>query len=127
MKDLGTAPQQHDSLFDHWHLAFWKRMHEQFGAKIHINIYYQTVARDFAIDRMPDIDENWPADQTDRRPTGLHWAYPPTMERVVAMRFRPGSTAATSTARRLRSGLRTLLTGGPPGGTLCLMQRYTSQ
>ena len=54
LKDLGTAPQQYDSLFDHWYLAFWRRMHEQFGAKVHINIYYQTVARDFTIAGMPD-------------------------------------------------------------------------
>jgi len=39
LRDL--AEQQPASLFDHWYLAFWREMHERFGAKIHINIYYQ--------------------------------------------------------------------------------------
>ncbi len=42
LKDLGTNPDAYRSLFDHWYLAFWRQMHEQFGAKIHFNIYYQT-------------------------------------------------------------------------------------
>jgi hypothetical protein len=40
LKDLGRGSC--DSLFDHWYMAFWRDMHERFGAKIHINIYYQT-------------------------------------------------------------------------------------
>jgi hypothetical protein len=39
LRDL--AREQPDSLFDHWYLAFWREMNERFGAKIHINIYYQ--------------------------------------------------------------------------------------
>ncbi len=39
LRDLATEPPE--SLFDHWYLAFWREMHERFGAKIHINIYYQ--------------------------------------------------------------------------------------
>ena len=54
LKDLGTAPQDYASLFDHWYLGFWRRMHREFGAKIHINIYYQTVEHDFNITQMPD-------------------------------------------------------------------------
>lgn len=52
--DLGTAPQDYASLFDHWYLAFWRGMHEQFGAKIHINIYYQTMDQRFNLTQMPD-------------------------------------------------------------------------
>jgi len=39
LKDMGLG--SYDSLFDHWYMAFWRDMHERFGAKIHINIYYQ--------------------------------------------------------------------------------------
>ncbi|MGC9318863.1 MAG: hypothetical protein ACP5KN_12600 [Armatimonadota bacterium] len=39
LRDLADEPPE--SLFDHWYLAFWRQMHERFGAKIHINIYYQ--------------------------------------------------------------------------------------
>ena len=48
LKDLGTRPDRYPSLFDHWYLAFWRRMHETFGVKIHINIYYQTEGFDLA-------------------------------------------------------------------------------
>ncbi len=40
LKDLGLG--DYGSLFDHWYMAFWRDMHRRFGAKIHINIYYQT-------------------------------------------------------------------------------------
>ena len=52
LKDLGTEPERYDSLFDHWYLGFWREMHEEFGAKIHINIYYQTDG--FDLTQMPD-------------------------------------------------------------------------
>lgn len=52
LKDLGTNPAAYPSLFDHWYLAFWKEMHETYGAKIHINIYYQTDG--FDLTQMPD-------------------------------------------------------------------------
>ncbi|MFB3883004.1 MAG: hypothetical protein ACE149_17190 [Armatimonadota bacterium] len=53
LKDLGTRPDDYRSLFDHWYLAFWRRMHEEYDAKIHINIYYQTVGGGFTIAQMP--------------------------------------------------------------------------
>ena len=52
LKDLGTEPEKYPSLFDHWYLGFWKQMHEEFGAKIHINIYFQTEG--FDLTQMPD-------------------------------------------------------------------------
>jgi hypothetical protein len=62
LKDLGTIPEDYPSLFDHWYLAFWRRMHEEFGAKIHINIYYQTVERDFTLAQLPQKwSEEWRA------------------------------------------------------------------
>ncbi len=53
LKDLGTKPEAYPSLFDHWYLAFWREMHQTYGAKIHLNIYYQTDG--FDLSQMPDI------------------------------------------------------------------------
>jgi hypothetical protein len=52
LKDLGTEPESFGSLFDHWYLAFWRQMHREYGAKVHINIYYQTDG--FDLTQMPD-------------------------------------------------------------------------
>jgi hypothetical protein len=52
LRDLGTDPARYPSLFDHWYLAFWKIMHEAYGAKTHLNIYYQTDG--FDLTQMPD-------------------------------------------------------------------------
>ena len=46
LKDLGSHAEDYFSLFDHWYLAFWQRMHEEYGTKVHMNIYYQTDAFD---------------------------------------------------------------------------------
>jgi len=54
LRDLGSDPGRYPSLFDHWYLAFWRRMHEEFGSKIHLNIYFQTVTQDFTLRQMPD-------------------------------------------------------------------------
>jgi hypothetical protein len=53
LKDLGTRPDDYPSLFDHWYLGFWRQMHEEYGAKIHVNVYYQTVGGDFTLAQMP--------------------------------------------------------------------------
>jgi len=53
LKDLGTRPDDYRSLFDHWYLGFWRQMHQEYGAKIHINIYHQTVGGDFTLAQMP--------------------------------------------------------------------------
>lgn len=52
LKDLGLQADQFPSLFDHWYLGFWREMHQEYGAKIHINIYYQTEG--FDLTQMPD-------------------------------------------------------------------------
>ncbi len=60
LKDLGLHPEKYPSLFDHWYLAFWREMHETYGAKIHVNIYYQTDG--FDLTQMPDAwKEEWRA------------------------------------------------------------------
>ncbi|MHB0878317.1 MAG: hypothetical protein ACYC5O_19950 [Anaerolineae bacterium] len=40
LKDLARG--DHRSLFDHWYLAFWRGIHQRYGTKVHINVYYQT-------------------------------------------------------------------------------------
>ena len=52
LKDLAAEPEKYPSLFDHWYLAFWREMHQTYGAKIHLNIYYQTDG--FNLTQMPD-------------------------------------------------------------------------
>lgn len=42
LRDLAYQPDRYPSLFDHWFLGFWRAMHEDYGAKVHLNIYYQT-------------------------------------------------------------------------------------
>ncbi len=54
LMDLGRRPEDYRSLFDHWYLEFWRQMHEQYGAKIHMNIYYQTMFGHFTLRQMPD-------------------------------------------------------------------------
>ena len=51
LRDLGLEPDKYASLFDHWYLAFWREMHEEFGTKFHANIYYQTDG--FDLTQMP--------------------------------------------------------------------------
>jgi hypothetical protein len=54
LRELALRADDYASLFDHWYLGFWRQMHEEFGAKIHINIYYQTVGGEFTLRQMPD-------------------------------------------------------------------------
>ncbi len=53
LADLAAEPESFDSLFDHWYMAFWKRMHEAFGTKVHMNLYYQTMDGRFNLSQMP--------------------------------------------------------------------------
>ena len=60
LKDLGLEPARYRSLFDHWYLGFWREMHEEFGTKVHLNIYYQTDG--FDLTQMPGKwKEEWQA------------------------------------------------------------------
>lgn len=58
LRDLTHEPPE--SLFDHWFLAFWREMHERFGAKIHINIYHQ--APGFIL---PEMHDRWRGEWQD--------------------------------------------------------------
>lgn len=58
LKDLATRPETYPSLFEHGYLGFWREMHRAFGAKIHLNLYYQTDG--FDLTQMPDRwKEEW--------------------------------------------------------------------
>ncbi len=50
LKDLAETP--HRSIFDHWYMAFWLRMHRRYGVKVHFNIYFRTEG--FDLTQMPD-------------------------------------------------------------------------
>jgi hypothetical protein len=41
LSDIAKEPDSFPSLFDHFYLGFWKRMHDEYGTKVHCNIYYQ--------------------------------------------------------------------------------------
>ena len=64
LRDLASEPPE--SLFDHWYLAFWREMHERFGAKIHINIYYQCPGFILA-----DMHDRW----RDEWAANAHWLH----------------------------------------------------
>jgi hypothetical protein len=57
LKDLARGDYR--SLFDHWYLAFWRGIHQRYGTKVHINVYYQTdpsvfTGPQFQLPEMPD-------------------------------------------------------------------------
>ncbi len=62
LRDIAQNPAAYPSLFDHWYLAFWRRMHEEYGTKVHINIYYQDVAPTFNLSQFPErYRDEWQA------------------------------------------------------------------
>jgi hypothetical protein len=66
LKDLGTEPDRYPSLFDHWYLAFWRELHETYGTKTHLNIYYQTDGFDLT---------QMPAKWKDEWQANAHWLH----------------------------------------------------
>ena len=62
LKDLAVNASRCASLFDNWYLAFWRQMHERYGARIQLNIYYATDQRDFNLSQMPErYRDEWQA------------------------------------------------------------------
>ena len=53
LRDLAQRPDEYASLFDHWYLALWREMHERYGTKVHINIYFSD-GQGFTLEKMPD-------------------------------------------------------------------------
>ncbi len=54
LRDIAQDPAAYPSLFDHWYLAFWRKMHREYGTKVHINLYYQDVEHTFNLSQFPD-------------------------------------------------------------------------
>ena len=42
------------SIFDHPYLSFWRRLHEEYGAKVQLNLFYNDRDTDFNLSRFPD-------------------------------------------------------------------------
>ena len=42
------------SIFENGFLSFWRSMHQEFGVRVQVNVYYQDVDTDFTLDEMPD-------------------------------------------------------------------------
>ena len=53
LRDLAKNASVYKSLFDNPFLAFFKKLHDAFGTKVHFNIYYQDEA-DFNLSMMPE-------------------------------------------------------------------------
>ncbi len=86
LRDLAHDPP--NSLFDHWYLAFWREMHERFGAKIHLNIYHQ--APGFIL---PDMHDRWRGEWQDNA-GWLHLSF-------HALQNEPAYIYRNATARRI--------------------------
>lgn len=64
LQDLTEHPGRYPSLFDHPYLAVYKKAHDRYGAKVHLNLFYALDAearkrfsdrpRDFALSMMTD-------------------------------------------------------------------------
>ncbi len=60
LKDIGDHAASYKSIFDNPYLAFLKEVHDTYGTKIHLNIYYQTAG--FNISQMTDkFRDEWKA------------------------------------------------------------------
>ena len=51
LKDIAEHKDAYGSIFDNPYLAFFRQMHQRYGAKIHFNIYYETPG--FNLSQMP--------------------------------------------------------------------------
>ncbi|MEA4889367.1 MAG: hypothetical protein VB070_07880 [Clostridiaceae bacterium] len=52
LQDIAENAGHYHSIFDNPYLGFFRQVHEQYGTKVHVNIYYQTDG--FNLTQMPD-------------------------------------------------------------------------
>lgn len=71
LADLAQHPDEFDSLFDHWFLAFWQQLHREYNTKVHFNLYYQTVDQRFNLSQFP---EKW-RDDFEQNSDWLHLSF----------------------------------------------------
>jgi hypothetical protein len=58
LKDIAEKCDKYKSIFDNPYLQLYKRVHDTYGTKIHVNIYYQT--QGFNLTQMPDkFKDEW--------------------------------------------------------------------
>lgn len=58
LRDIAENAGTYRSIFEHPYMAFWREMHRRYGAKVHFNIYYQTVDGSFTLRDMPEKFKN---------------------------------------------------------------------
>lgn len=62
LRDIARNANRYQSIFENPYMALWKSMHVKYGAKIHINIYYETDG--FNLSQMPDkFKPEWQANR----------------------------------------------------------------
>jgi len=63
LQDLTEKQDEYNSMFDHPYLALIKSIHEKYGTKFHVNIYYETPRRNgFNLTQMTDkYKDEWKA------------------------------------------------------------------
>lgn len=77
------AESGYRSIFDQWYLGFWRQMHDTYGTKVHVNIYYQTddsvhAGAPFQLPQMPDrYRKEWQANSDWLRLTFHAWQNKP--------------------------------------------------
>ncbi len=60
LKDLTENADKYESVFDNKYMAIFKRLHDDFGTKVHFNLYYQD--GDFNLSQMPvKYKDEWKA------------------------------------------------------------------
>jgi len=58
LRDIAQNAAKHQSIFDNPYLAFWRELHQKYGARIHFNIYWETEG--FNLSQMPaKYREEW--------------------------------------------------------------------
>jgi len=58
LKDIAAHAGEYRSLFENPYLGFFRQVHDTYGTKVHLNIYYQTEG--FDLSRMPDkFKDEW--------------------------------------------------------------------
>ncbi|MCE5310045.1 MAG: hypothetical protein LLG20_20615 [Acidobacteriales bacterium] len=62
LRNIARNADRYKSIFENPYMAFWKSMHDKYGAKIHFNLFYETDG--FNLSQMPDkFKPEWQANR----------------------------------------------------------------
>lgn len=62
MQDIAENSDKYNSIFDNPYLGHLKRLHEKYGTRVHLNMFYQSVEGDFNLSDFPArFREEWAA------------------------------------------------------------------